>query len=183
LKFRLIVVSISVVFVILILSSVVYAPLATLSIGYAVTSNYEGVDVPVGAEVIIKALTIDPNVDRVTFRWHEPPDGNGDVAREVTVYVVDSGEDYEMKDGTKVDIFVAEDSYCPLVIGDWGVQAFFQDGGTTKSGIDDVVSIKARSFNSVPEIPLGTIGAVAAMIIALGLFAIKKKRTARAANK
>ena len=75
-------VGISVVLVSLIMSSAVYAPLATLGTGYAVTSNYEGVDVPAGAEVIITALTIDPSVDRVTFRWHEPPDGNGPVARE-----------------------------------------------------------------------------------------------------
>lgn len=175
-KFRLIVVGVSVVLVTLILSSAVYAPLATLGTGYAVTSNYEGVDVPAGAEVIITALTIDPSVNRVTFRWHEPPDGNGPVAREVTVDVEDSGEFYEKNDGTTVAIFVAEDSYYPTILGNWGVQAFFQDGGTTRSGIDDVVSIKARSFNTIPEISLGTIGAVAAMIAALAFFVIKKKR-------
>jgi len=176
LKFRLIAVGVSIVLVMLIMSSAVYAPLATLSTGYAITSNYEGVDVPIGAEVIIRALTTDPSVDRVTFRWHEPPDGNGPVAREVTVFVVDSGDDYEKNDGTIVDIFVAEDSYYPDVAGNWGVQAFFQDGGTTRSGIDDVVSIKARSFFAIPEIPFGTIGAAVAMIIALGLFAVKKKK-------
>ena len=120
-KARLFYVGISAVILSLIMSSAVYAPLATLSTGYAVTSNYEGVDVPVGSEVIITALTIDPTVDRVTFRWHEPPDGNGPVVREVTVFVVDSGDDYEKNDGTIVDIFVAEDSYYPTVIGSWGV--------------------------------------------------------------
>ncbi|UCC57733.1 MAG: hypothetical protein JSW14_04970 [Candidatus Bathyarchaeum sp.] len=81
LKIRLVVLVTSVVLVSLILSSAGYAPAATLGTGYAVTSNYEGVDVPIGAEVIITALTIDPDVDRVTFRWHEPPEGNGPVAR------------------------------------------------------------------------------------------------------
>ena len=177
-KIRLIVMVTSVVFVSLILSSAVYAPSATLGTGYAVTSNYEGVDVPSGAEVIITALTIDPDVDRVTFRWHAPPDGNGPVAREVTVPVVDSGDDYTFSNGTTVDIFAAEDSYIPTILGDWGVQAFFQGAdGKTKSGLEDVVSIKARSFFHVPEIPVGTIGAVAAMAIAFGLFAIRKKKS------
>jgi hypothetical protein len=171
------------VFTMTILFSAVYAPAATLSTGYAVTSNYEGIDVPMGAEVTITAMTTDPNVDRVTFRWHEPTDEKEDVAREVTVYVVDSGEDYELKDGTKVDILVAEDSYYPNVVGDWGVQAFFQgEGGKTKAGVDSVLNIKARSFFHVPEIPVGTIGAVAAIALALGVFAVKRRRTTNAAT-
>ena len=173
-------VGISVVLVSLIMSSAVYAPLATLGTGYAVTSNYEGVDVPAGAEVIITALTIDPSVDRVTFRWHEPPDGNGPVAWEVTVFVVDSGNDYQFANSTTVDIFTAEDSYYPTVMGDWGVQAFFQDStGKDKAGLENVISIKATSFNTIPEIPLGTIAATATMILALAFFMVKKKKTVR----
>ena len=166
------------------LFSVVYAPLATLSTGYAITSNYEGVDVPAGATVEITALTINQAVTQVTFRWHEPPDGNGPVAREVTIPVVYSGEDYTLGDGTTVPILEAVDSYNPTVLGDWGVQAFFRDdGGSTRSGLDNVFSIRARSFNTVPEIPLGTIGASAIIVGALALFAVKQRRKGTAKNK
>ncbi|UCC57734.1 MAG: hypothetical protein JSW14_04975 [Candidatus Bathyarchaeum sp.] len=97
----------------------------------------------------------------------------------MTVFVVDSGDDYQFNNGTTVDIFVAEDSDYPVIPGDWGVQAFFQGAdGKTKAGLEDVISTKARSFFTIPEIPVGTIGAVAAMAIAFGLFAIRKKKTA-----
>ena len=173
-KFRLLLLGVLSVFItISILSTIVYAPLATLSTGYAITSNYEGIDVPMGSEVIITALTTDNSVDAVTFRWHEPPDGNGPIAREVTVPVNPSDDDY----GTGENVYFAEDSYFPTILGDWGVQAFFQGvDGKSKSNIEDTINIKATSFNAIPEIPLGTIGATAAMIFAFGFFAVKKKK-------
>jgi len=62
------------------------------------------------------------------------------------------------------------------VLGDWGVQAFFQDStGRTKAGLDNVIKTKATSFNAIPEVPLGTIAIFLAMVGALGILAIKKK--------
>ena len=124
---------------------------------YSVTSNYHGVDTPVGANVIVTATTDDPTITQVTFIWRN---GNGDL--KFTDVVAISG-------GT------AQSTHQPDSIGDWGVQALFQGpGGKTKEGISLVVAIRATSFNVIPEIPLlGTAGASIAMVTGL---AYKMKR-------
>jgi len=159
------------------LTNIVLAPWQTLGTGYAITSNVHGIDVLPGNPVIITAGTLDPSVVQVTFRWHEPPDGNGPVKWEVTKPIYTNGTQGQWNNGTWAEIRYANDTQIPDVLGDWGVQAFFQGvTGTDKAGLDDVVRIRATSFNVVPEIALGTLGAVAAMLIAFGVFAIKKKK-------
>ena len=153
--------------------TVVYAPLSTLGTGYAIDSNYHGVDVPLGTPVTVTAFTLDHNVVNVTFRWHMP---NETVRWEVTVPVSPTGTYGTWNDGTSVEILYANNAQIPDVLGDWGVQAFFQDSaGRTKAGLDNVIKTKATSFNAVPEVPFGTIAVFLAMLGALGIFAIKKK--------
>jgi len=153
--------------------TVVHAPWSTLGTGYAITSNYHGVDVPLGTNVIVTAGTLDSNVVNVTFRWHLP---NDTVSREVTVPIFTNGTTGEWNNGTTAEIRYAQDTHTPDVLGDWGVQAFFQDStGKDRAGLEDVIKIKATSFNAVPEVPLGTIAVFLAMLGALGIFAIKKK--------
>jgi len=171
---------------ILVLVNIAYAPWSTLGTGYAITSNYHGVDVLPGTPITITAGTLDPNVVQITFRWHRPPDGNGDVAREVTVPVVASpypppDTPQEVIDyANSTTIWYAQDTWAPDETGDWGVQAFFRDStGKDKAGLESVISIKATSFNIIPEIPLGTIAATATMILALAFFMVKKKKTVR----
>jgi len=162
----------------LVFISVVYAPWETLGTGYAITSNHHGVDVPPGTPVTVTAGTLDPSVVQVTFRWHEPPDGNGPVAWEDVVNVSPNGTMGEWNNGSSTLIFYAQNTHVPDELGDWGVQVFFQDStGTEKSGVENVIKIRATSFNAVPEIPLGTIGATAAMFIALAFLMVKKKKT------
>lgn len=156
--------------------TVVHAPWSTLGTGYAITSNYHGVDVPPLTPVTVTAGTLDSNVVQVTFRWHRPPDGNGPVAWEDVVPVWQNGTMGQWNNNSWALIWYAENTHAPDELGDWGVQAFFQDSeGNDRAGLPRVVKIKATSFNSVPEVPLGTIVVSLAMLGALGIFAIKKK--------
>jgi len=154
--------------------SSVYAPWSTLGTGYAITSNYHGKDAPLMATVTVTAGTLDPGVTQVTFRWHRPDDT---VVREVTVPVFTNGSSGQWNNGDTALIRYAIDSFKPDVLGDWGIQVFFRDSaGKQKAGLNNVIKIKAASFNVVPEIPLGTAAIVLSMFGALGILAIKKKR-------
>lgn len=152
----------------------VYAcPWSALGTGYAITSNYQGKEVPIGATVTVTAGTLDSRVTQVTFRWHRP---DTSVAREVAVTVFTNGTTEQWNNGTTALIRYAIDSYTPDVLGDWGVQGYFQGlGGRTIDGFDMVIQIRATSFNVVPEVPFGTAVIVLSMFGALGVFAIKKK--------
>ena len=135
------------------------------SYDYAITSDYHGVDVNMGTPVTATATTNDPTVNRVTFLW---------------------------KDGAKILRFTdadiplvggaAQSTYSPDLVGDWGVQAFFQDSdGNTIQGVVDVVAIRATSMNVIPEIPLlGTAGIAIAMV--LGLAYRMRKQSYRITN-
>lgn len=152
----------------------VYAPWSTLGTGYAITSNYHGKDVPLLAPVAVTAGTLDQLVTQVTFKWHRPDDT---VVREITVLVFTNGTSGRWNNGTTALIMYAIDSFRPDVPGDWGVQAFFQDsGGKNRAGINNVIKIRATSFNVVPEVPFGTAVILLSMLGALGAFAIRKKQ-------
>ena len=163
--------------ILLISISVVNAPWSTLGTGYAITSNYHGVDIPPGTPVTITAGTLDSNVVKITFRWHEPPDGNGPVRWEVTVPIFTNGTTGQWNNGTTSEIRYAQATQTPDVLGDWGVQAFFRDStGKDRVGLEDVIKIKATSFNAVPEVPFGTLAILVAMFGAIAIFAVRKKR-------
>lgn len=160
----------------LFLVSIVHAPWSTLGTGYAITSNYHGIDVLLGTPVTVTAGTLNANVTQITFRWHMP---NETTRWEVTVPVYVNGTTGQWNDGTTALIRYANNTQIPDLIGDWGVQAFFQDSsGRDRAELEDVISIRASSFNVIPEIPLGTIGAIVTMLIALAFFTIRKGKTA-----
>jgi hypothetical protein len=152
------------------LTRIAYAPYPTLSTGYAVDSNYHGINVPAGANVIVTAYTTDVNVYQVTFLWKDP--GANIVWTDVDNSATLGAEQYE---GMNVYTFSSE--HVPDMIGDWGVQALFQGpDGKTKEGIEYVVAIRATSFNVIPEVPIiGTIGASAMMLLGLGFFMKRRK--------
>jgi len=161
----------------LILSSAVYAPWTTLGTGYAITTDHHGIDVLPGTPVTATAGTLDPNVLNVTFRWHMP---NDTVRWEISKPVWPNGTKGKWNNGTEALIRYANDTQMLDVLGDWGVQAFFiGPKGKDRANLTDVVKIRAESFNVVPEVPYGTIAAVAAMFVAFGLFIVKKKRIPR----
>lgn len=149
--------------------------------GYAVTSNWQGIDVPLGAEVVATAGTTDLTIENITFRWHDPADNT---VWEETIAVsgplvtpnVPSNIPPEVQewadDNPGVNYLYAQSARTPNIVGDWGVQAFFiGPAGKTKAGLDYVVQIRATSFNVIPEIPIiGTAGAAIAMLAGLGVF-------------
>ena len=150
---------------------VAYAPYPTLSTGYAIDSNYHGINVPPGANVIVTAYTTDADVYQVTFLWKNP--GGNTVWTDVVGPGTLEAEQY---DGMNVYSFAS--SHGPGEIGDWGVQALFQSpDGMTKENIDYVVKIKATSFFVVPDFPMiGTLGSLGAMLLGLGLFVKRKSK-------
>lgn len=142
----------------------------SLASGYRVTSDWHGIDTPLGTDVHVKAYTTDEGVTYVTFIWRNAAEERVFGPDVVTTKSTD-GEYY----GKTVYVFEAP-VHAPDSIGDWGVQAIFQ--GPTGQTIDsfvDKIAIRATSFNVIPEIPLlGTVGASIAMIAALG-FKLKRK--------
>lgn len=155
--------------------NVAYAPWSTLGTGYAITSNVHGVDVIPGTLVTVTAGSLDPNVVQVTFRWHMP---NETVTREVTVPVFTNGTTGQWNDGSTALVRFAVDSFRATVLGDWGVQAFFQGSlGSERAELEHVVRIRATSLNVIPEVPFGTLTILVGMFGALGFFALKGKST------
>lgn len=159
----------------LILVNIAYAPWSTLGTGYAITSNYHGINILPGTPVTVTAGTLDSYVTHITFRWHMP----NDTARwEITVPVAPNGTTGQWNNGSTALIRYAQSTQTPDVIGDWGVQAFFQDStGRDRADLTNVIKIKATSFNVVPEIPIvGTAGAAVAMLLGLGFFMTRRRK-------
>jgi hypothetical protein len=159
-----------------------------LSSGYGATTNWHGEEVPVGESVTAWAGTTDPDVTDVLFRWRYPDDT---VYTEVTVPIdgpyttptVPTGVPQEIIDWANahpgIDVYYADDTQTPDEIGDWGVTVLFiGPGGTTKADVDEVIAIRATSFEAVPEVAIvGSAGAAIAMLLGLGCFYRKKEQT------
>jgi hypothetical protein len=128
---------------------------------YGITTNWEGVDVPMGATVIATAKTNNSQVDHIQFIWIDP---NGHTVKTETKTVTFDGTHYK-----------AESNYVPTILGLWTVKAKFLDqNGFLHCCCDETVETKKTTFFVVPEIPLiGTAGASIAMFAGL---AIKMKR-------
>jgi hypothetical protein len=143
-----------------------YAPPPT----YDITSNWHGIDTPIGSTVIATAATTDNTVYNITFLWHQP-------ITNLTVFtdVVPASFNGSM--------YIATSTHIILDVGDWGVQALFQSPtGTTKENVNNVTATRATSFNvitppnQVPEVPLGPVIATTSMIAAFGVFYAFKRR-------
>jgi hypothetical protein len=139
----------------------------SLESGYAVTSNYHGIDVPSGTEVVVTAMTTDPHVDKVTFTWKNPA---GQSVLTETEKVYSNGTTFKGK-----LVYYANSTFTPNAMGDWGVQAKFLDVHhfCMWTWVEKVAR-RATSFNVIPEVPvIGTAGASIAMVAGL---AYKMKR-------
>jgi hypothetical protein len=143
----------------------------SLSSGYAVTSNYHGVNAPIGANVIVTAKTTDSKAAYVQFIWKDPA---GHIIWQENVTLSRNGETYKGK-----AVYSAQSTHQPTIIGDWGVQAKFFTSNHNQCGyiVDTRLATRATSFNVVPELPIiGTAGAAVAMVFGLMLF--KRKQSA-----
>lgn len=147
----------------------------SINSGYAITTDWHGIEVPLGEEVTawagINLDVVDVDIVEVKFRWLRP---NEAVAwwDNVTSYTE------ELWEGKLIREFNATRE--PDELGDWGVQAIFYDTeGHGRGPVPDQpgkVAIRARSFFAVPEVSFGTIAILIAMFGAFSIFAIKKKR-------
>lgn len=167
-------------------------PWSALSSGYAVTSNYQGIPVwPLPQDVTVTAGTTEhpsvnrvpqfPDVTQVRFRWMPPADSGlpewfSPPLSDPPLDLYDGGEDYEDQDGILWDIYIAEDTQTVKAMGDWGVQAWFYDSEGNLRGQSGIEKIRATSFNAVPEIPLGTVGAATAIFLGLGFYGLLRRK-------
>ncbi len=143
-----------------------------LSIGFAVVNNYDDVTVPMGANVIVTAMTTDSRVDTVNFTWVNPA---GQTVFRETITVAANGSTYAPNGKT---IYYANSDYNPAVQGEWTVVVAFYDGpGICQFTFYPTLDMRATSFNVVPEVPLiGTAGVSAAMLLGFGIFKVKRKQ-------
>jgi hypothetical protein len=154
------------IFALALLSSLAFVAFAVppnewhLTEGYDLTTDYQGIDVPIGNEVTAYAATTDPTVYSVTFNWKDPAD---------QVIYPDAVTDHVQITYEGQTVYVFESKFTPEYVGHGSVQAHFQgEDGKTLHDIEDVVAIKAASFNVIPELPvIGTAGASIAMMLGL----------------
>lgn len=139
----------------------------SLSSGYGITTDWHGVDVPIGSGVTAYIVTTDPLAVEVKIIWLTPEPNREDRWIEI-LDLDDDGGIYTYNDKT-VSYAISTERY-PDLLGDWGVKAIFYDEAgepCNEPPYNDVLSIKATSFFSTPEIPYGTLAATLSMIAAL----------------
>ena len=143
-----------------------------LSIGYAVVNNYDGVTVPMGANVVVDAMTTDARVNYVNFTWVNPADQA--VFSEI-VAVSSNGTTYAPNGKT---IYYASSDYNPTAQGEWTViVSFYDELHICYYVFYPTLDMRATTFNVIPEVPLlGTAGVSVAMLLGLGIFKVKRKQ-------
>ena len=82
----------------------------SLNSGYAVTSNYHGLNVPIGADVVVTAMSTSHLVDKVRFIWKDPA---GHVIWDETINVFHNGTTYYDK-----LVYYAISAHKPEIVGD-----------------------------------------------------------------
>jgi hypothetical protein len=169
--------------------NIAHAQWSALSSGSAVTTNWHGEVIPIGASVTVWAGTTNLDVYKVEFEWKNDTD-HMIFEENVTDLVSYTTPDYppsapqEIIDwatdpnNAVVTVLYANNTQIPDSLGDWGVQVFFYaPGGHLRGQGSDIIKIRATSFNTIPEIPLvGTAGAMVAMLLGFGFFGLRRKR-------
>ena len=152
--------------------------------GYAVTTNWHGIDVPGGQVVIATAGTIDQNVKKIEFIWKNANefiiwDENITVSGPLVTSAVPGNVPQEVVDWANskngVKYWYAQSSHTPTEVGDWGVQVRFFGIVRVRGNSEVDFVVRATSFNMVPETPWGPIAISATLLGALGLFVFRKK--------
>ena len=164
-----------IVFLMLLLIYSADAGWSALNSGYAVTTDYHGIDVPIGTLVTATSGTTDSSILNVTFVWKF---SNETVAFEdIDVAVWSNGTKYPDENGSLV--YYAQSCFTPNVVGEWGVQAFFKGpGGHLRGNGTDIIAIRATSGDVIPEISIvGAAGTIVAISLILVLLRGKRKKT------
>lgn len=164
-----------------------------LSSGYAVTTNWHGIDVPIGQSVTATAGTTDSEVRFVEFRWMYPNQSlftsvridvsgplitptvpPGSISHEITDWA--NQHDGSDPNYPRITYWYAQNIQILTEPGDWGVQAkFYMRAHDAFSVPPDTIKIRATSFNAVPEVPFGTVAILLSWIGVLAVFALRKK--------
>jgi hypothetical protein len=183
-KPKLLTIGFSIVLVSILLCNITYATWSTLETGYAVTSNMKGTPVS-NNPATVTAGTLDLTVNQITFIWYAPPNGTGEVILDETVSVSTNGTMGQWANGTEAEIRYAQSTF-KVYEGEWRVEVIFHasEGDVMAEKIIIVEDIPDQSLYGtdtqttfvIPELPIGTIAATGAMIAALALFMITKKR-------
>jgi hypothetical protein len=183
-KTKLLTIGFSTVLISLLMCSLVYATWSTLETGYAVTSNMKGTPIS-NNPATVTAGTLDPTVNQITFKWYAPPNGNGEVLLDETETVFTNGTIGQWVNGTEAEIRYAQSTF-KVYEGEWRVEIIFHasEGDVMAEKTIIVEDIPDQSLYGtdtettfvVPELPIGTIAATGAMMAALALFMITKKR-------
>ncbi len=168
------------------------------STGFGTTSNYHGIDVPVGEAVTSTAgwcpAYINPNSQEygvqfltVTFVWHDPANNTVWTDRVALQGPFTTGIDpipsnvpkeildwYNANPGAVW--YYAQDTHTPTGLGDWGVQAIFQNHILKHNGQTELLHVtRGTSMNVIPEVPFGTIAILVGWLGVLGIFALRRK--------
>jgi hypothetical protein len=140
---------------------------SSLKSGYAVTTDYHGLEATVETLITATAGTTDTSITNVTFVWKYPNDTIAFEDADVPVW--SNGTKYPDENGSL--IYYAQSSFAPSVEGKWGVQAYFKGaGGHLRGNGTDIIAIKATSNDIViPEI---SIEGIAVTILAMSLILI-----------
>jgi len=166
----------------------VQAQWPALNSGFAITTDYHGADpIPPGTAVTAKAgfipekagISVD-DIEYIQFIWHS----EGGVEFDVDVYPSPDWltEPWTDGSGNTWTVYYLTNTQYPTTAGEWGVQAVFRGEGGSVQGLDEEIpafAIRATSYEVVPEVPLGTITALLAMVAAGALFVAKKRYTYR----
>jgi len=166
-------------------SIVVKAQWSAINSGYAVTTNYHGITVNIGSPITATAGTTNLNVLQVEFLWMDP---GKNIHRDVTVSLLEvSRTTYPWPGPINDEIIQWCDSQSSTLhykfaqdtlpgelldeAGDWTVQAHFLNTGEKPED-----RIRATSWMSIPEAPLGTITILLGMFGALSLYLTTKRK-------
>jgi len=162
----------------------VNAQWSAIKSGYAITTDWHGQDVPVGAPVTAWAGTTNENVYQIRFLWLDPEE-NIRYDTNVTDIVNYITPDYPpgapdeiiewAEENPNIEIWYANNTQTPDSVGEWTVKAWFYspEGHLMNS---TVIKIRATSFNTVPYTPIGTIIIAVTMIAALTAFITRKRK-------
>jgi hypothetical protein len=167
-------------FLIFISINVAQAQWNALNSGYAVTTDWHGLDVPLGQLVTATAGTTNPQVKSVEFIWIRP---DGTVAWIVisetlltSPYPPPNVPQEVIDYNSPKTIWYTQDAQTPDELGDWTVKAIFHIRGNKMCTHRDIVRCRATSFFVIPEAPLGVLATILSIFGALGASSIKRKK-------
>lgn len=154
----------------------------SLTSGYRITTDHHGDNVIIGETVTAWADTTDLTTVKVIFDWKwegsETPMRTVEVTSYITWYTGKDGWPNEpgVPYGTEVRRFT--DSYTPAELDEWAVKGtFINEYGQTANSDNDSFPVRATSFKTIPEAPLGTIAIAITMFASMGFFIIRRKKT------